>query len=129
MSRPAAPRVRISTRQPPVTPDVTQPGTVGVQVCGTFMPAPGCRQLPPGPVTQTNVGDGWAGSVVGTPEPAVDGCDAGDVGGWVAGDVGGCCAGDVDGCCAAGDVGGCCAGDVDGGVAGDVDGCVPTVVA
>lgn len=119
--------MRNSATQPPVTPDVTQPGTVGVQVCGTFMPARACRQLPPGPVTQTNVGDGWAGSVVGTPEPAVDGSDAGDVGGWVAGDVGGCCAGDVGGC-EAGEVdGGCDAGDVDGGVA--VDGCVPTVVA
>src|SRR5690348_2426490 len=112
-------RVRNSATQPPVTPDVTQPGTVGVQVCGTGRPAPGCRQLPPGPVTQTNVGDGWAGSVVGTPEPAVDGSDAGDVDGCVAGDVDGCCTGDVDGCCA---------GDV-GGEAGDVDGCVPTVVA
>jgi hypothetical protein len=64
-------------------------------------------------VTQTNVGDGWVGSVVGTPEPAVDGCDAGD--------VGGCGAGDVDD--------GCGAGDVGGWGAGDVDGCVPTVVA
>src|SRR5580704_11261530 len=106
-------RAQTSTRQPPVTPDVTQPGTVGVQVCGTGRPAPGCRQLPPGPVTQTNVGDGWVGSVVGTPEPAVDGCGTGD--------VDGCGRGDVDD--------GCGAGDVDGWGAGDVDGCVPTVVA
>src|ERR1700722_2368514 len=106
-------RVRNSATQPPVTPDVTQPGTVGVQVCGTGRPAPGCRQLPPGPVTQTNVGDGWVGSVVGTPEPGVDGSDAGAVGGWVAGAVGGWVAGVV---------GGCEAGEVDGGVAGEVDG-------
>ena len=59
--------MRTSATQPPVTLDVSQPGSVGVQVFGTFRPAPGCRQLPPGPVTQTNVGDGWVGSVVGTP--------------------------------------------------------------
>src|SRR5579863_1487594 len=103
-------RVRNSSTQPPVTPDVTQPGNVGVQVFGTFRPAPGFRQLPPGPVTQTNVGDGWVGSVVGTPGPVVDG------------------AGEVDGC-GTGDVDGRGAGEVDGCGTGEVDGCVPAVVA
>ena len=73
-----------------MTPDVSQPGSVGAQVCGTGRPAPGCRQLPPGPVTQTNVGDGWVGSVVGTPEPAVAGTRRTAVDGCVAGDVDGC---------------------------------------
>ena len=80
----------ICSVQPPTSGEVSQPGGVGAQVFGTGRPAPGCMQLPPGPVTQTNVGDGWVGSVVGTPEPGVDGCGAGDVDSCGAGDAGGC---------------------------------------